>query len=162
MCCGTGFCSVNFPLRNKSKSGRAAAGVCVMVDLRKAARGRCAPSEFLATAITIRKRLCCALPTGGNVRNSDKTTQYAGAIACSSCHDLIDGRVKTIDYPKKNYAWCMQKVFFAHKKSGKGGIFMIYPTNTGKSGEHLLSPRWKVSGFRENYVCGGAGVYWRR
>lgn len=29
-----------------------------MVDLRKAARGRCAPSEFLATAITIRKRLC--------------------------------------------------------------------------------------------------------
>lgn len=48
------------------------------------------------------RNLCAdALQAGGDVRNSDKTTRYAAAIACSSCHDLIDGRVKTSDYTKE-------------------------------------------------------------
>ncbi len=45
-----------------------------MVDLRKAARGRCAPSEFLATAITIRKRLCWRI-TDWRVKTSDYTKE---------------------------------------------------------------------------------------
>ncbi|MCZ5770858.1 DUF1133 family protein [Escherichia coli] len=39
---------------------------------------------------------------------------------------------------------------------------MIYPTNTGKSGNTFVSPRWKVSGFRKtahvgrwSYIGGG-------
>ncbi len=51
----------------------------------------------------------------------------------------------------------MLKGFFAHKKSGERKVILIYPTNTGKSGEHLRLTTLEVSGFRENYVCGGAG-----
>lgn len=49
-----------------------------MVDLRKAARGQMCTVRILATAITIGNVCAGALPTGGNVRNSDKTTRYAG------------------------------------------------------------------------------------
>lgn len=131
-----------------------------MVDLRKAARGRCAPSEFLATAITIRKRLCWRI-TDWRERagTAIKPHDMQAAIACSSCHDLIDGRVKTSDYTKrKNYAWCMQKVFFTYrKKSGERKVIYDLPNKYRQSGNTFVSPRWKVSGFRENCACGGAG-----
>lgn len=34
---------------------------------------------------------------------------------------------------------------------------MIYPTNTGKSGEHLRLTTLESVWIQENYVCGGAG-----
>ncbi len=71
--------------------------------------------------------------------------------------DLIDGRVKTSDYTKEELRLSMQKVFFAHKKSGERKVIYDYPTNTGKSGEHLRLTTLESVGFRENCACGGAG-----
>ncbi len=129
-----------------------------MVDFRKAARGRCAPSEFLATAITIPKLLVLAhYRLAGTCGTATKPHDMQAAIACSSCHDLIDGRVKTSDYTKEELRLMHAEGVFHTRNLEKGRLFMIYPTNTGKSGNTFVSPRWKVSGFRENCACGGAG-----
>ncbi len=75
-----------------------------MVDLRKAARGRCAPSEFgycnhdPETSVLAHYRLA------GTCGTATKPHDMQAAIAGSSCHDLIDGRVKPAITPKKNYA----------------------------------------------------------
>lgn len=41
-----------------------------------------------------------ALPSGGNLRNWMQAGRYPRAIACSACHDLIDGRKRTTDYTR--------------------------------------------------------------
>lgn len=73
-----------------------------MVNLRKAAKGQMCQIRILATAITIPKPLCWRI-TGwrGRAEPATKPHDMQAAIACSSCHDLIDGRVKTSDYTKE-------------------------------------------------------------
>lgn len=41
-----------------------------------------------------------ALPPGGTCGTGCKPDDTQGAIACSACHDLIDGRKKTTDYTR--------------------------------------------------------------
>lgn len=75
---------------------------CVMVDLRKAARGQMCTVRIPGycnhdpeTSVLAHYRLAgtCGIAT--------KPHDMQAAIACSSCHDLIDGRVKTSDYTKE-------------------------------------------------------------
>ena len=77
-----------------------------MVDLRKAAKGQmCTESESTATAILNPETSVLAhYRLAGTCGTATKPHDMQAAIACSSCHDLIDGRVKTSDYTKKNYA----------------------------------------------------------
>jgi hypothetical protein len=71
------------------------------VDLRKAARGRecqiripgCCNGNS-ETSVLAHYRLAGTCGTGY------KPDDIQGAIACSSCHDLIDGRVKTKEYSR--------------------------------------------------------------
>lgn len=75
-----------------------------MVNLRKAAKGQMCQIRITATAITIPKPLCWRI-TGWRGRAEQRQNHdMQAAIACSSCHDLIDGRVKPAITPKKNCA----------------------------------------------------------
>ncbi|MDZ3964959.1 DUF1364 domain-containing protein [Escherichia coli] len=74
-----------------------------MVDLRKAARGRMCTVRILGycnhdpeTSVLAHYRLA------GTCGTATKPNDMQAAIACSSCHDLIDGRVKTSDYTKED------------------------------------------------------------
>ncbi|POU02036.1 DUF1364 domain-containing protein [Escherichia sp. ESNIH1] len=69
------------------------------IDLRKQARGReCTvriPGHFNfnpETSVLAHYRLAGTCGTGC------KPDDLQGAIACSGCHDVIDGRVKTTEY----------------------------------------------------------------
>ncbi|SRG77835.1 bacteriophage protein [Shigella flexneri 2a] len=69
-----------------------------MVDLRKAARGQMCTVRIPGycnhnpeTSVLAHYRLA------GTCGTATKPHDMQVAIACSSCHDLIDGRVKTSD-----------------------------------------------------------------
>ncbi|EIM6319436.1 DUF1364 domain-containing protein [Salmonella enterica] len=73
-----------------------------MADLRKAARGRecqvripCYCNHNPETTVLAHYRLA------GTCGTATKPDDMQAAIACNSCHDLIDGRVKTRDYTKE-------------------------------------------------------------
>ncbi|HFI8876909.1 TPA: DUF1364 domain-containing protein [Escherichia coli] len=73
-----------------------------MVDLRKAARGQMCTVRIPGyynhdpeTSVLAHYRLA------GTCGTATKPHDMQAAIACSSCHDLIDGRVKTSDYTKE-------------------------------------------------------------
>ncbi len=73
-----------------------------MVDLRKAARGADVHRQNSGycnhnpeTSVLAHYRLA------GTCGTATKPHDMQAAIACSSCHDLIDGRLKTSDYTKE-------------------------------------------------------------
>ncbi len=72
-----------------------------MANLRKAARGHECTVRIprycngnLETSVLAHYRLAGTCGTGC------KPDDTQGAIACSACHDLIDGRKKTTDYTR--------------------------------------------------------------
>lgn len=72
-----------------------------MANLRKAARGRKCTVRIPGycngnpeTSVLAHYRLAGTCGTGC------KPDDIQGAIACSACHDLIDGRTKTTDYTR--------------------------------------------------------------
>ncbi|EJA5988482.1 DUF1364 domain-containing protein [Salmonella enterica] len=73
-----------------------------MANLRKAARGHecqvripCYCNHNSETTVLAHYRLA------GTCGTATKPDDMQAAIACSVCHDLIDGRVKTSDYTKE-------------------------------------------------------------
>ena len=73
-----------------------------MVDLRKAARGLMCTVRIPGycnhnseTSVLAYYRLT------GTCGTATKPHDMQAAIACNSCHDLIDGRAKTSDYTKE-------------------------------------------------------------
>ncbi|HAX3559251.1 TPA: DUF1364 domain-containing protein [Escherichia coli] len=73
-----------------------------MANLRKEARGRECQVRIYGvcngnpeTSVLAHYRLT------GTCGTAIKPHDMQAAIACSSCHDLIDGRVKTSDYTKE-------------------------------------------------------------
>lgn len=75
-----------------------------MVNLRKAAKGQMCQIRITATAITIETSVLAHYRLAGTCGTATKPHDMQAAIACSSCHDLIDGRVKPAITPKKNCA----------------------------------------------------------
>lgn len=77
----------------------------MMADLRKAACGLMCTIRIPGycthnpeTSMLAHYRMA------GTCGTATKPHDMQAAIACSVCHDLIDGRVKTDDTPKKNFA----------------------------------------------------------
>ncbi|QLR72982.1 DUF1364 domain-containing protein [Citrobacter freundii] len=90
-----------------------------MADLRKAARGRMCQVRIPGycnhnpeTSVLAHYRLAgtCGIAT--------KPHDMQAAIACSACHDIIDGRVKIYDFTKTEIrlmhaegVFCTQKIW---------------------------------------------------
>ena len=67
------------------------------IDLRKAARSRACTVRIPVCAITILETSVLAhYRLAGTCGTAIKPHDMQGAIACSACHDAIDGRTKRI------------------------------------------------------------------
>ncbi|EGX06785.1 hypothetical protein ECSTECMHI813_1399 [Escherichia coli STEC_MHI813] len=85
------------------------------------------------------------------------------AIACSSCHDLIDGRVKTIDYTKEELRLMhAEGVFRTQEIWIKGDIYDL--SNKHREKRRAPSPHYagkRLDSGKTAYV-GTLVVYWLR
>ncbi|HGC4074002.1 TPA: DUF1364 domain-containing protein [Escherichia coli] len=73
-----------------------------MANLRKEARGReCQVRIYGVCNGNPETTVLAHYRMAGTCGTAIKPHDMQAAIACSSCHDLIDGRVKTSDYTKE-------------------------------------------------------------
>ncbi|EKL8326924.1 DUF1364 domain-containing protein [Escherichia coli] len=73
-----------------------------MANLRKEARGReCQVRIYGICNGNPETTVLAHYRMAGTCGTAIKPHDMQAAIACSSCHDLIDGRVKTSDYTKE-------------------------------------------------------------
>ncbi len=73
-----------------------------MANLRKEARGReCQVRIYGICNGNHETTVLAHYRMAGTCGTAIKPHDMQAAIACSSCHDLIDGRVKTSDYTKE-------------------------------------------------------------
>ncbi|WP_215268099.1 DUF1364 domain-containing protein [Escherichia coli] len=73
-----------------------------MANLRKEARGReCQVRIYGVCNGNPETTVLAHYRLAGTCGTATKPHDMQSAIACSSCHDLIDGRVKTSDYTKE-------------------------------------------------------------
>ncbi|HGB9975490.1 TPA: DUF1364 domain-containing protein [Escherichia coli] len=74
-----------------------------MANLRKEARGReCQVRIYGVCNGNPETTVLAHYRMAGICGTATKPHDMQAAIACSSCHDLIDGRVKTSDYTKED------------------------------------------------------------
>lgn len=131
-----------------------------MVDLLKAARGQMCTVRIPGycnhdpeTSVLAHYRLA------GTCGTAIKPHDMQAAIACSSCHDFNRRAGKNQRLHQRRITPDACRRCFSHTRNlEKGGIFYDFTQRIQEKAENtFVSPRWKVSGFRENYVCGGAG-----
>ncbi len=134
-----------------------------MVNLRKAAKGQMCQIRIPGycnhnpeTSVLAHYRLA------GTCGTATKPHDMQAAIACSSCHDLIDGRVKTSDYTKEELRLMHAEGVFAHKKSGERKVIYDLPNEYRKK-RRTPSPHHVgkcLDSGKTTYV-GALVVYWR-
>ncbi len=135
-----------------------------MVNLRKAAKGQMCQIRIPGycnhnpeTSVLAHYRLA------GTCGTATKPHDMQAAIACSSCHDLIDGRVKTSDYTKEELRLMhAEGVFRTQEIWRKEGYLYLPNKYRQKRGTPSSHHAGKCLDSGKTAHVGALVVYWRR